>query len=113
MQALRTIKDESGNVTLDGLHQLAEEPSEKDLDTISKIPFNAAEMKESWGVESFDRDLSDEEALREMLLGPTANIAGMCPATPARAPRPSSPPRLSSRWTSGSSPARARRLCWR
>ncbi|HET6885692.1 MAG TPA: M20/M25/M40 family metallo-hydrolase, partial [Rubrobacteraceae bacterium] len=31
----------------------------------------------AWGVESFDRDLSDEEALREMLLRPTANIAGM------------------------------------
>jgi acetylornithine deacetylase/succinyl-diaminopimelate desuccinylase-like protein len=77
VQALRTIKDENGNVTLDGLDELAEEPSEKDLDTISKIPFNAAEMKESWGVESFDRDLSDEEALREMLLRPTANIAGM------------------------------------
>src|ERR687898_259090 len=77
VQALRTIKEENGNVTLDGLDELAEEPSEKDLDTISKIPFNAAEMKESWGVESFDRDLSDEEALREMLLRPTANIAGM------------------------------------
>ncbi|MDP8949340.1 MAG: M20/M25/M40 family metallo-hydrolase, partial [Actinomycetota bacterium] len=76
VQALRTIKDERGNVTLDGLDELAEEPSEKDLEAISKIPFNAEELKKSWGVDAFDRDLSGEEALNEMLLKPTANIAG-------------------------------------
>jgi acetylornithine deacetylase/succinyl-diaminopimelate desuccinylase-like protein len=77
VQVLRTIKDENGNVTLDGLDELAEEPSEKDLEAISRIPFNAEELKKSWGVESFDRDLSGEEALREMLLKHSANIAGV------------------------------------
>jgi acetylornithine deacetylase/succinyl-diaminopimelate desuccinylase-like protein len=76
VQALRTIKDEDGNVTLDGLDELAEEPSEKDLEAIDRIPFDAEELKKPWGVEAFDRDLSGEEALREMLLRPTANIAG-------------------------------------
>jgi acetylornithine deacetylase/succinyl-diaminopimelate desuccinylase-like protein len=76
VQALRTIKDERGNITLDGLDELAEEPSEEDLQAISRIPFNAEELKESWGVDAFDRDLSGEEALKEMLLRPTANIAG-------------------------------------
>ncbi len=77
VQALRTIKDERGNITLDGLDELAEEPSKEDLEAISKIPFNAEELKESWGVDAFDRDLSGEEALYEMLLKPTANIAGI------------------------------------
>ena len=77
VQALRTIKDENGNVTLDGLDELAEEPSEKDLEAISRIPFNAEELKKSWGVDAFDRDFSSEEALREMLLKPSANIAGI------------------------------------
>src|SRR5215218_2957111 len=77
VQALRTIKDENGNVTLDGLAELAEEPSEKDLEAISRIPFNAEELKKSWGVDAFDRDLSGEEALREMLLKHSANIAGV------------------------------------
>src|SRR5215208_1151583 len=77
VQVLRTIKDENGNVTLDGLDELAEEPSEKDLEAISRIPFNAEELKKSWGVEAFDRNLSGKEALREMLLRPTANIAGV------------------------------------
>src|ERR687892_110483 len=72
VQALRTIKDERGNVTLDGLDELADEPSEKDLEAIRNIPFDAQELKESWGVGAFDRNLSDEEALREMLLRPTA-----------------------------------------
>ncbi|MDP8948224.1 MAG: M20/M25/M40 family metallo-hydrolase [Actinomycetota bacterium] len=77
VQALRTIKDERGNITLDGLDELAEEPSEEDLAAISKIPFNAEALKESWGIDAFDRDLSGEEALYEMLLRPTANIAGI------------------------------------
>jgi acetylornithine deacetylase/succinyl-diaminopimelate desuccinylase-like protein len=76
VQALRTMKDERGNVTLDGLEELAEEPSEKDLEAIRNIPFSAEELKRSWGVDTFDRNLSDEEALREMLLRPSANIAG-------------------------------------
>src|ERR671910_484931 len=76
VQALRTIKDERGNVTLDGLEELAEEPSEKDLEAIRHIPFSAEELKRTWGVNTFDRNLSDEEALREMLLRPSANIAG-------------------------------------
>src|ERR671916_2986701 len=77
VQALRTIKDEGGNVTLDGLDEIAEEPSEKDLEAIRDIPFSAEELKRSWDVDSFDRNLSGEEALREMLLRPSANIAGI------------------------------------
>jgi acetylornithine deacetylase/succinyl-diaminopimelate desuccinylase-like protein len=77
IQALRTIKDENGEITLDGLDELADEPSKEDLEAISRIPFNAEELKASWGVTAFDRDLSGEEALYEMLLKPTANIAGI------------------------------------
>ena len=77
VQALRTIKDEDGEITLDGLDELIEPPSEKDLEAIEKIPFDEAGLKSSWGIESFDRDLTGEEALREMLLRPTANIAGI------------------------------------
>jgi acetylornithine deacetylase/succinyl-diaminopimelate desuccinylase-like protein len=77
VQALRTIKDENGEITLDGLDELAEKPSDKDLEAISKIPFDAEALEKSWDVEAFDRDLSGEEALKEMLLRPTANIAGI------------------------------------
>ena len=77
VQALRTIKDEQGEITLDGLDALADEPSEKDLDAIAEIPFDAAELLESWETGAFDRNLSGDEALREMLLRPTANIAGI------------------------------------
>ena len=76
VQALRTIKDERGEITLDGFEELIEPPSEKDLEAISRIPFNAEELKKSWGVEALDSGLSGEEALKEMLLRPTANIAG-------------------------------------
>src|SRR5919107_2389183 len=77
IQALRTIKDENGEITLDGLHALAEEPSEKDLEAIGRILFDHDALRESWGVESLDRELTGQDALREMLLRPTANIAGI------------------------------------
>ena len=77
VQALRTIKDENGEITLDGLDALADEPSDKDLEAISRIPFDDEALRESWGVEALDRELTDEDALREMLLRPTANIAGI------------------------------------
>ncbi len=77
VQALRTIKDENGEITLDGLDDLAEEPSEKDLEAISRIPFDDTALRESWDVEALDRGLTGQDALREMLLRPTANIAGI------------------------------------
>jgi acetylornithine deacetylase/succinyl-diaminopimelate desuccinylase-like protein len=77
IQALRTIKDENGEITLDGLDDLAEEPSEKDLEAIDRILFDHDALRESWGVESLDRELTGQDALREMLLRPTANIAGI------------------------------------
>ncbi|MDQ4106776.1 MAG: M20/M25/M40 family metallo-hydrolase, partial [Actinomycetota bacterium] len=77
VQALRTIKDEDGEITVDGLDELIEPPSKEDLEAIEKIPFDEAALKASWGVEHFDRNLTGEEALREMLLRPTANIAGI------------------------------------
>jgi acetylornithine deacetylase/succinyl-diaminopimelate desuccinylase-like protein len=77
VQALRTIKDENGEIILDGLDALADEPSDKDLEAISRIPFDDAALREGWGVEALDRGLTGEDALREMLLRPTANIAGI------------------------------------
>src|SRR5215212_11818002 len=77
VQALRTIKGENGEITLDGLEELISPPSEEDLEAISKIPFDEAALKASWQIDSFDRNLTGREALKEMLLRPTANIAGM------------------------------------
>jgi acetylornithine deacetylase/succinyl-diaminopimelate desuccinylase-like protein len=77
VQALRTIKDENGEITLDGLDELAEDPSGKDLEAISRIPFDDAALRAYWGIEALDRGLTGQDALREMLLRPTANIAGI------------------------------------
>jgi acetylornithine deacetylase/succinyl-diaminopimelate desuccinylase-like protein len=77
VQALRTIKDENGEITLDGLEDLIAPPTKEDLEAIEKIPFDDDALRASWGVGSFDRGLAGREALREMLLRPTANIAGI------------------------------------
>src|SRR5918997_537244 len=47
VQALRTIKDENGEITLDGLEELIEPPSEKDLEAIESIPYDEAALKAS------------------------------------------------------------------
>jgi len=77
VQALRTIKDENGEITLDGLEELVEPPSKEDLEAIEEIPFDEDALQESWDVTHFDRDLTGKEALKEYLLRPTANIAGI------------------------------------
>ena len=77
VQALRTIKDENGEITLDGLEELIEPPTKEDLKAIEEIPFDEPALKASWGVEAFDRNLTGKEALKEYLLRPTANIAGI------------------------------------
>ncbi len=77
IQALRTIKDENGELTLDGLDDLVEPSSKEDLEAINEIPFDEPALKASWGVNEFDRGLTGKEALKEMLLRPTANIAGI------------------------------------
>jgi acetylornithine deacetylase/succinyl-diaminopimelate desuccinylase-like protein len=77
VQALRTIKDESGEITLDGFEELIEPPSDEELEAIQEIPFDDEAMRRLWGVEALDRNLSGEAALREYLLRPTANIAGI------------------------------------
>ncbi len=77
VQALRTIKDENGEITVDGLMELAEPPSDGDLEALKNIPFDDAALRESWGVDGLDRNLTGEDALREYLLKPTANIAGI------------------------------------
>ncbi|TCJ20304.1 M20/M25/M40 family metallo-hydrolase [Rubrobacter taiwanensis] len=77
VQALRTIKDETGEITLDGLHELADPPTELDLRAIEEIPFDEEALRASWNVEAFDRGLTGDALLRELLLRPTANIAGM------------------------------------
>ncbi|MEJ7841196.1 MAG: M20/M25/M40 family metallo-hydrolase [Rubrobacter sp.] len=77
VQALRTIKDESGEITLDGFEELIEPPSDEELATIEKIPFDDAALRKLWDVEALDRNLAGAAALREYLLRPTANIAGI------------------------------------
>ena len=77
VQALRTIKDENGEITLDGFEELIEPPSDEELEAIRKIPFDDAALRKLWGVEALDRNLTGEAALHEYLLRPTANIAGI------------------------------------
>jgi acetylornithine deacetylase/succinyl-diaminopimelate desuccinylase-like protein len=77
VQALRTIKDESGEITLDGFDELIEPPTHKELEAMGKIPFDDDALRKLWGVEALDRNLTGEAALKEMLLRPTANIAGI------------------------------------
>jgi acetylornithine deacetylase/succinyl-diaminopimelate desuccinylase-like protein len=77
VQALRTIKDERGEISIDGFEDTVDPPSGEDLEAISRVPFDERELHASWGVTALDRNLTGQDALRELLLRPTANIAGI------------------------------------
>jgi acetylornithine deacetylase/succinyl-diaminopimelate desuccinylase-like protein len=84
VQALRTIKDENGEITLDGLEELIEPPSKEDLKAIEEIPFDEPALKASWGVEALDRNLTS----RSISSGPRRTSPASSPATRDPDPRP-------------------------
>src|SRR4028118_1536135 len=64
VQALRTIKDERGEITLDGFEELLEPPPEKSTEAINRIPFDDEALRRLWGVEALDRNPTGEGAPR-------------------------------------------------
>src|SRR5918998_562313 len=81
IQALRVYQEEHGPLPF-RLKFLIE--GEEEVGSTNLAPFVRrnkelleAALQESWGVTHFDRDLTGKEALKEYLLRPTANIAGI------------------------------------
>jgi acetylornithine deacetylase/succinyl-diaminopimelate desuccinylase-like protein len=74
--ALATLRDEKGNFVMDGLDELVVPPTEQDIRAVDAMPFDEAASKALYGLDRWQRGLSERDVLRAELFDPTANIAG-------------------------------------
>ncbi len=77
VQALNTLQDAEGRITIDGFMDLVRPPSAAELAYIRRIPFAGDNMKATWGIPAFINDMADTEALTAYLTQPTCTICGL------------------------------------
>jgi acetylornithine deacetylase/succinyl-diaminopimelate desuccinylase-like protein len=77
VQALASLKDEQGRVTIPGFYDDVDPVSEQDMEALRTVPFNADRMKLNWGISRFVGGVEDVEALEQYLFTPTCNISGI------------------------------------
>ena len=77
VEALNSLRDEDGQISIPGWREGIVEPSKKDLELLKNIPFDEEEIKKQFGVSGFLRNRHGLEALRGFLYEPTCNIAGL------------------------------------
>lgn len=76
LRAINSMKDETGKIVIDGFHDDLVTPGSEELRMIDGLNYNEAAARKRLGIDSFVKGLSGAELRREMLLAPTANIAG-------------------------------------
>ena len=76
LKAVASIKDEAGRISIAGFYDDIAEPTELEEQLIEALPFNEKSRMEAVGITSFLGGLTGNELKRELLYGPTANIAG-------------------------------------
>lgn len=77
VEALGTLRDPDGRVTLDGLDEAARSPSDEELQAVDESgPLFEQELRDAYGVEHFVADLHGGELLRRLAFSPSLNIAG-------------------------------------
>lgn len=78
VEALSTLRDPAGRVTIDGLLDHVRPPRPAELALLERIPFDAETIQRSYGLNNgFLAGLTGQEALRRLLLEPTCTINGM------------------------------------
>lgn len=78
VQALATMKDEAGNITIDGFYDDIIPPSETDLSFLDGDPFDPEKTRQYLGIEQFLGGKTDQkELLKDLYFKPTCNICGL------------------------------------
>ena len=78
VQALATMKDEAGNITIDGFYDDIIPPSETDLSFLEGDPFDPEKTRQYLGIEQFLGGKTDQkELLKDLYFKPTCNICGL------------------------------------
>ena len=76
MEALSTMRDDSGRVLVDGFYDDVVPPTEADLELLAGFPFDEEAEKKRLGVGSFVGGAEGAELRRRFFFEPTCNLAG-------------------------------------
>jgi len=71
---LKTMRDDEGNILIEGFYDDVRKPTEKEIALIKSLPFNREELAEQVGYK--DLNMTGEEYYKKLTLEPTFNIAG-------------------------------------
>ncbi|GGJ73044.1 M20/M25/M40 family metallo-hydrolase [Virgibacillus salexigens] len=71
---LQTMRDQNGNVLIEGFYDDLRKPTENELELISTLPFDPKSIAEKIGYKEFD--MTKEAYYKKLTLEPTFNIAG-------------------------------------
>ena len=76
LRAVASLKDEVGNICIDGFHDRIVAPGPREQELLDSMPFNEKAQLERLGTTEFAQGLHGPELKRAVLYSPTANIAG-------------------------------------
>lgn len=77
VQALASMKDADGHITIDGFYDDIIPPSEEDLKFLESDPFDPEATREYLGVDALINGKTKEELLKSLYFQPTCNICGL------------------------------------
>jgi len=75
--ALASLRDLSGKVLIPRFYDDVRPPSQGELALADNVPFEEAEMKAKWGLDTFIVGATGKDAVRRQLFEPTCNICGL------------------------------------
>ncbi len=77
LEALSTLRDAEGRVTVDGLMDHVRPPTAAELALLERVPYDAEAVQRANGLRCFLGGLSGTAALRRLMYEPTCSINGM------------------------------------
>jgi acetylornithine deacetylase/succinyl-diaminopimelate desuccinylase-like protein len=76
IEALKTLRNENGKILIKDWYRDVKPLSKKDLEIISKEPFDEKSFKKEFGINSFVGNLHGMDVKKALVSGATCNIAG-------------------------------------
>jgi Acetylornithine deacetylase/Succinyl-diaminopimelate desuccinylase and related deacylases len=75
MRLLNTMRDDDGNVLVDGFYDKIRKPSDKEMELLKRLPYDQQDIAEKIGYE--DLDMDGASYYHKLTMEPTFNIAGI------------------------------------
>ena len=77
VQALHSMRDDSGYVKIEGFYDEVEAPIESDRVLLDQLIYSEEETKEKLGIDRFVNGVSGHELKEQLIFSPTCNICGL------------------------------------